>query len=165
MNIIRKIRLAVKKNSVKVAVILLSGVIGVIASGHLLTVAHPSGMERNVLPVRQHQTNLSGIRLVDFTMRTVTAYSVGDSLQTDSRPCVGAGHKNLCHALALGEKICAANFVPLNTYLYIQDYGIYRVADRMNSRFGNRVDIAMGAWQKERALDFGVKTLAVSILR
>jgi len=98
-------------------------------------------------------------------IREVTAYNVGDPRQTDQSPCIGASGENLCQLLAQGEKICAANFVPLGTKLYIQNYGICRVADRLNSRFKNRVDIAMQAHEYERAVKFGLQKLEVIILK
>ena len=98
-------------------------------------------------------------------IRETTAYNVGVPAQTDNNPCIGATGENLCQLLAQGEKICAANFVPLETKLYIQNYGICVVKDRMNSRFKNRVDIAMQAHEIERAKKFGLQKLEVKILK
>lgn len=99
-------------------------------------------------------------RVYSQTIREVTAYNAGDPDQTDSTPCDGAGG-NICERLEAGEKICAANFVPLGTKLEVEGYGECTVLDRMNSRFKNRVDIAFKVTEKERALKFGIQTLNV----
>ena len=45
------------------------------------------------------------------TIRVVTAYNAGDPAQTDDSPCISASGEDLCAALELGQKRCAANFV------------------------------------------------------
>jgi len=109
------------------------------------------------------------IEVVSETIREVTAYDVGDPLQTDDSPCIGAYSKvNLCDEVEKGTRICAANFVPLGTRLQITANNGWEfecvVWDRMNSRFANRVDIAMSLEEKERAVKFGVQNLNVRIL-
>jgi len=108
------------------------------------------------------------IKIESETIREVTAYNLGDQNQNWGDPCVGASNKNLCEKVAKGENICAANFVPFGTRLQIiADNGWEMtcvVEDRMNSRYSNRVDIAMNLWEKERALKFGVQRLTVRIL-
>jgi 3D (Asp-Asp-Asp) domain-containing protein len=96
-------------------------------------------------------------------IREVTAYNAGDPSQTDSSPCISANGENICTALALGYKRCAANFVPFGTVLEIENYGECLVVDRMNSRYQNRVDIAMMADEKARAIKFGKQNLLVTI--
>jgi len=103
--------------------------------------------------------------IVSATIRIVTAYNVGDPSQTDDTPCIGAANTNLCEALTRGEKHCAANFVPLGTVLFVQNYGRCLVSDRLNSRYPNRVDIAMTLQEKQRAIKFGVQRLNVEILK
>lgn len=99
------------------------------------------------------------------TIREATAYNAGDPSQTDGSPCITADGTNACQSLAEGEKICAANFVPLGSYLEIKGYGICRVADRMNSRFESRIDIAMQAHEKAKAVKFGLQNLEVAKLK
>jgi len=94
-------------------------------------------------------------------VREVTAYNVGIREQTNDEPCIGAAGKNLCHLVARGLKICAANFVDLETILNIEGYGKCVVLDRMNRRFPHRVDIAMGEEEVERTLEFGIQRLYV----
>ncbi|MFZ0614464.1 MAG: 3D domain-containing protein [Desulfobacterales bacterium] len=108
---------------------------------------------------------LDGYEIVSETVRTVTAYNVGDPDQTSGRPCLAASGKDLCQELAAGEKMCAANFVPLGTLLDIENVGICRVADRTAERFENRVDIAMPQGHRRQALDFGERQLTVKILK
>lgn len=95
------------------------------------------------------------------TIRTITAYNVGIEAQTDDTPCFGATGEDLCTALERGEKVCAANFVPLGTLLTIEGYGECVVKDRMARRYSDRVDIAMRATENERAINWGVKELKV----
>lgn len=109
------------------------------------------------------------IEVVNETIREVAAYNVGDPAQTDDTPCIGAYSKvNLCEELEKGTKVCAANFVPLGTKLQIIAGNGWEfecvVWDRMNSRFTNRVDIAMSLEEKDRAIKFGLQNLTVRIL-
>ncbi|MGE5255248.1 MAG: hypothetical protein ACM3KE_01185 [Hyphomicrobiales bacterium] len=101
---------------------------------------------------------------LERTIREATAYNVGDPAQTDESPCLTADGSNACEELAQGRKICAANFVPIGTRLLIKGLGTCTVKDRMNSRFKNRVDIAMPAHEKERARQFGLQKVEVRIL-
>ncbi len=99
------------------------------------------------------------------SIREVTAYNVGDPKQNHGNPCISANGENICAALELGFKRCAANFVPFGTQLYIEHYGVCTVTDRMNRRYRNRVDIAMKVNEKDKALQFGLKRIKVTILK
>jgi 3D (Asp-Asp-Asp) domain-containing protein len=98
------------------------------------------------------------------TTREVTAYNLIDE-QTDDTPCIGASGDDMCERLDKGEKICAANFVPLRSKLYIDGLGECLVLDRMNGRFNHRVDIAMKENEINRAIKFGVQRLKVIIAK
>lgn len=113
------------------------------------------------------------LETIDFkseAIREVTAYNVGDPYQTDDSPCIGAyNNMNLCEILAQGTNICATNAFKKGTKLrlksLVSDWEMEcEVWDRMNSRYTNRIDIAMGAHEKQRALKFGVQTLLVQEL-
>ncbi len=110
-------------------------------------------------------SQLDGYKIVSETVRTVTAYNVGDPNQTSGRPCLAASGKDICRALEAGEKICAANFVPLGTLLDIENVGICSVSDRTAERFENRVDIAMPEDHRRQAIEFGEQELNVKILK
>jgi 3D (Asp-Asp-Asp) domain-containing protein len=101
---------------------------------------------------------------IPVSIREVTAYNVGDPEQNHGDPCIAASGENICAAVNLGLKRCAANFVPFGTQLSIDYYGICTVTDRMNRRYTDRVDIAMKLTEKDKALQFGVKKLKVTIL-
>ena len=103
-------------------------------------------------------------KVVDQRIRQITAYNAGDIYQCSGNPCIAANGENICLALKMGYKRCAANFVPFGTLLEIDGYGQCLVTDRMNSRFAHRVDIAMTLEQKQQAREFGLKTLEVKIL-
>jgi len=103
--------------------------------------------------------------VVSETIRETTAYNAGDPYQCDDDPCISANGENICTALAMGYKRCAANFVPFGTRLFIDGFGECLVTDRMNSRYQNRVDIAMMADEKQRAINFGLQKLNVKILK
>jgi len=98
------------------------------------------------------------------TIRVVTAYNAGDPRQTDDTPCISANGENLCKALAIGKKRCAANFVPLGSKLYVDKIGVCLVTDRTNKRYRNRVDIAMQKDEYKKARRFGRQKLNVKIL-
>ena len=101
---------------------------------------------------------------VSASIREVTAYNVGDPKQNQGNPCISANGENICAALNSGLKRCAANFVPFGTQLHIANYGICTVTDRMNRRYRNRVDSAMKVTEKDKALQFGLKKLKVTIV-
>jgi len=145
MNIETKLNLTARRSLAKIMVFALMTMIGVIASVNTLALDY--SINADIITRHSQRSRPSSVGSVNYTIRRVTAYNVGDPFQTDGSPCIGAGH-----------------FVPLNTYLYIQNYGICRVADRMNRRFKNRVDIAMETHQKDKAIKFGVQNLAVSVL-
>jgi 3D (Asp-Asp-Asp) domain-containing protein len=161
MNIQTTARSIVRGNLAKIVVIALMSAIGAAASIDISLLDHPDSEGVITEHSRQYSTSSEAVK---FTVMRVTAYTVGDPAQTDASPCIGAGNENLCRALAKGEKVCAANFVPLNTYLHIRGHGIYRVADRMHGRFENSVDIAMAAHQKHKAVKFGAQDLPVRVL-
>lgn len=89
---------------------------------------------------------------------------MGDPVQTDHTPCIVADGSNACKELARGKKICTANFVPLGSRIFIQDFGICTIKNRLSSRYANRVDVAMGKDQKERAVKFVKQDLEFSVL-
>ena len=103
--------------------------------------------------------------IISETVRFVTAYNVGDPNQTYGNPCISASGENICRALLFGEKRCAANFVPLGTELFIEKFGRCLVTDRTNSRYRNRVDIAMKLNEFKKAKKFGKQKLHVKILK
>ena len=96
--------------------------------------------------------------------RQVTAYNVGDPDQNFGDPCQSANGENICAAVDSGLKRCAANFVPFGTKLHIDQYGVCTVTDRMHKKHEHRVDIAMPKHEKEKALQFGVRRLKVTVL-
>ena len=118
----------------------------------------------NVLIARADDAALQ-YRVVSETIRVVTAYNVGDPGQNHGDPCISANGENICKALSVGERRCAANFVPFGTELHIENYGTFVVTDRTNGRYRNRVDIAMKLNEYRKALRFGKKKLNVKILK
>ncbi|HKK53942.1 MAG TPA: hypothetical protein VJ926_00255 [Patescibacteria group bacterium] len=95
----------------------------------------------------------------------VTAYNTGDVNQCWGDPCISANGENICKALAMGYKRCAANFVPLGTRLNVEGFGQCVVTDRMNSRYHYRVDIAMKKDENKEAKEFGLKRLKIEVLK
>jgi len=100
-------------------------------------------------------------KLEIFNYHYVTAYNVGVVAQTDNTPCIGASGDDLCQLVDQNINVCAANFVPLGTYLEIEGLGKCQVLDRMNIRYAYRVDIAMGPDEIAQAKEFGLKRLKV----
>lgn len=126
-------------------------------------------IEMSEVNVIAHEPKVFIQKIQSETIREVTAYNVGDVNQTDSSPCIGAYSKvNLCEEVARGKNVCAANFVPLGTELLLEgnDGWSFKciVWDRLNSRYPNRVDIAMNLWEYDRAVGFGLQRLNVKIL-
>lgn len=83
--------------------------------------------------------------------------------QTDDTPCVGAAGTNICTAFERGENVCAANFVPLGTQLYVDGLGTCTVLDRMNARYYYKVDWFM-SYDVAAARRFGVRNRTVSLI-
>jgi len=100
------------------------------------------------------------------TLKTVTAYNVGDPNQTDDTPCIGASNIDLCELLDLGVAICATNDYELGSELKIERLGTCYVLDRMNKRYTGKgyVDIALPKDMKKEALEFGRQQLFVKEL-
>jgi len=92
---------------------------------------------------------------------TVTAYN-SVAWQTDSTPCIGAVGSNVCATYQSGTNVCAANFVPLGTWLEVEGLGRCRVDDRMNSKYYYRVDWFMDK-DITAARQWGVQTRDVSV--
>ena len=97
--------------------------------------------------------------------REISAYNAGDINQCAGDPCISANGENICNALEAGLSRCAANFVKFGTTLEIVGWGRCVVVDRLNSRYPERVDIAMKVDEKQKALDFGLRRLSVKILK
>src|SRR5574341_1396970 len=98
-------------------------------------------------------------------VREVTAYNVGVREQTSDDPCIGATGIDLCEMVERGLKVCAANFVALETILKIEKYGECVVMDRMHKRYSHRVDIAMKEDEVEEARQFGLQKRLVEVKR
>lgn len=95
-------------------------------------------------------------------IREVSAYNSLEA-QTDSSPCVGADGTDLCKRYQAGECIVASNAFKLGAKVDVQGFGTCTVADRMNKRFQNRVDVFMDK-DHSRAISFGVQRLMVSLV-
>lgn len=95
-------------------------------------------------------------------VREVSAYT-SSVAETDDTPCIAADGSDICARYAAGENICGSNAYPLGTILNVDKLGTCTVADRMSSRFQNRVDWYMGT-DRERALQFGVQRLNVNAM-
>lgn len=108
--------------------------------------------------------NLTIKRVVAERQREISAYNVGDPAQTDDTPCIGASGVDICNLLDHGICVYAANFVPLGTYLQTEDFGECQVLDRMNSKYPNRVDVAMPKDSKAAAIAYGLQTHNVRVL-
>ena len=102
---------------------------------------------------------------VETIYREFTAYNAGDPFQCDNTPCISASGDNICTLLAQGQIIFASNEFPIGTKLYVDGIGEGTVLDRMNSRFKTRIDVAMQAHEKPRAIAFGIQTLSVKIIK
>lgn len=116
--------------------------------------------EEATLPVVEEK-----IIIKSLGIKGISAYNVGDINQTDGDPCTSANGENICLALELGYKRCAANFVPFGTILEVSGFGQCMVTDRMNSRYQNHVDIAFKVTEKKEALQLGRRKLEVKLVK
>jgi len=95
-------------------------------------------------------------------VRTVFAYNSVPG-QTDDAPCIAADGSNICSRLAAGECIIAGNWAPLGSEHYIDGIGLCTLADRMNSRYTNEVDLFLG-YDIAAAKKFGRQQIIVKSL-
>lgn len=98
------------------------------------------------------------------TVRTVTAYNAGDPLQNDSEPCISASGDDICRLLEVGVNVCALNTVPFGTIMRVEDLGDCIVLDRTSSKHSGRLDWAMKANERDKAIKFGRRKLNTSII-
>jgi len=152
-----------KRQILTVLIATLVGV-GIISAYGQDTVRHLDKLtaSADVVIYRTEVAQAKEIEIVDVstgTIREVTAYNSVE-WQTDSTPCIAADGTDICLRYQAGELICAANFVPLGTKLYVDKYGLCTVADRMNSRYSNRVDVFFDK-DIDRAIRFGLQKLMV----
>lgn len=147
-------------------------IIVVISTKAYNRIYEPGGVLYSPKPVLKEQKNMEATTtkaatdtMQYGTIREVTAYNAGDVNQTDGDPCIGASGKDICKMLEDGKIVLAANFVPFGAKLKIENFGIGEVWDRTNSRYKNRVDIAMKLDEKQRAINFGKQKLLVAELK
>jgi 3D (Asp-Asp-Asp) domain-containing protein len=91
------------------------------------------------------------------TVRTITAYS-STADQTDSTPFITA------NGMTVNDGIVAANWLKFGTRVRIPEYfgdKVFVVADRMNSRYDDRLDIWMPS--RDEAINFGLRNLTVEV--
>lgn len=103
------------------------------------------------------------IEVIDVSHGIITEVSAYNSVpeQTDGSPCIAADNSDICKRYQAGECIIATNSKPLGSIAYIDKIGQCTVADRMASRYQNRVDVFMDK-DVDRALAFGVQNLAIT---
>ena len=125
--------------------------------------------EALIVPQPTLREEVTVYKVLSETIREISAYNAGDINQCSGDPCISANGENICEALASGKNRCAANFVPFGTELQIispetgWEFQCV-VTDRMNSRYSNRVDIAMKLSEHDRAINFGIQNLLVRVL-
>jgi 3D (Asp-Asp-Asp) domain-containing protein len=108
------------------------------------------------------ESKIEAKKEVSGEIREVSAYNSLEN-QTDESPCVGADGTNLCERYEKGECLVATNAYPMKTILEIENFGKCIVADRMNKRYTNRVDIFMNK-ELTRAINFGIQNLRVAVI-
>ena len=164
-NIIRKRRKELLIKSLITTIIFLFGINSVLELFNQISLIEKDLFQNVIIhqSSAKHTLN-SSLEGVQGTLREVTAYNVGDINQTFGNPCISANGENICEAVK-HYKRCAANFVDFGTILHIENYGECMVTDRMNSRYKNRVDIAMRLDEYQRAVNFGLQVLEVKIIK
>ncbi len=122
------------------------------------TALEVSAMQNATLPFGQLPT--SGLRNPTYTMRVVASAYNSLPEQTDDTPFITA------NGTYVHDGVIAANFLPMGTLLKIPDYygdQVFIVADRMNKRYDQRIDIWMEGVHEAR--QFGVRTVAIEVYR
>ncbi len=126
------------------------------------------GREINLQPAAQateiinYQLPINEIKVARTKKVTITAYNAVPE-QTDSTPCITADGTDICKNKNI--KVVAANWLPFGTQVRIPEYfgdTIFEVRDRMNPRYGDRLDVLMESIPE--AKQFGRRHLTVEIL-
>jgi 3D (Asp-Asp-Asp) domain-containing protein len=92
---------------------------------------------------------------------TVTAYSP-TKRETDSDPYINASMQPVREGtIAVSRDLFDEGWV-FGKKVYVKNYGIFEIADLMNERYTDRIDIFM--FSTKQAKRFGVKTLKVALL-
>lgn len=90
-----------------------------------------------------------------------TAYT-GHESETDKDPQITASMTKLRPGIiAVSRDLFDQGFV-FGKKVYIHGIGIYTIADLMNKRFINRIDVFIG--DKKQAKEFGIKQVKISLL-
>jgi len=95
-------------------------------------------------------------------VRTAFAYNSVPG-QTDGAPCIAADGSDICARLAAGECIIAGNFAHLGSQHYLDGIGLCTLADRMNGRYGQEIDLFLG-YDVAAARKFGRRQIIVKSL-
>ncbi len=103
------------------------------------------------------------VKKAEGATRLVTAYNSTPE-QTDGSPCIAADGTNICERYRAGEKICAANWVPIGTRLRVPGYGDCTVADRMATRHSTKVDVFLDQ-DVGAARAWGARRIEVEIIK
>lgn len=149
----------------KIALALLTAFLVVFGSYLMVEASRIPKVSKTMVQTKKTPVKAIKKEVVSESIREVTAYNVGDPLQCDDTPCIATNGENICKALALGYKRCATNAFPIGTRLNIEGYGECLVVDRMNSRYKNRIDVALESHEKQRAIDWGLQRLKVQVIR
>lgn len=91
-------------------------------------------------------------------IKGIVSYFNADPNQTDSSPCFTADGTEICNT---DENIASANWLPFGTRIQV-DGKVYRVADRMNKRYGfPYVDILVKTKAQARKLGRQKKVIKI----
>ncbi len=122
------------------------------------TALEVSAMQNATLPFGSLPS--AGLRGPSYVMHVVASAYNSIPNQTDDTPFITA------NGTYVHDGVIAANFLPMGTLLKIPDYygdQVFIVADRMNKRYDQRIDIWMDGIHEAR--QFGVRTVAIEVYR
>ena len=109
-----------------------------------------------MVPLLSQQKDMSIVRVL-----TVTAYSPRRS-ETDATPFINAAGAKVAEGqIAVSKDLFLAGWV-YGRPVWIEGYGVYKIMDRMNYRYTDRIDIFM--WSTKKAKKFGLKRRIVALL-
>lgn len=112
-------------------------------------------VEQDVL-LEEYDMSINAARWVDCTAYTASAD------ECDSDPTITASMTKVRPGIiAVSRDLFDQGFV-FGKKVYIHGLGIYTIADLMNKRYINRIDVFLGT--KKEAKEFGLKQVKISLL-
>jgi 3D (Asp-Asp-Asp) domain-containing protein len=135
---------------------LIAGVLIGLITGCVITPMPKGKIETPPIAKKEKKMSVNAVRWVDCT-----AYTASKD-ETDSDPTITASMTKVRPGIiAVSRDLFDQGWV-FGKKVYIHGLGVYTIADLMNKRYINRIDVFLGT--KEEATKFGLNQMKISLL-